>query len=290
MLSKAWAMSELHLLELFQAERGARTFGFSKAAIPAGNSKICSIPIIGPISRDADPLFAMLGIQSTNSRETAAQIRAAVANKDIEQIALFVDSPGGTIDAADELAEAVYSVRGIKPIVAHADGLMASAAYWIASQADSISAERTAAIGSIGVYAVVPDSSKLLENAGITVNVLRSELKGIGVTGAKITDAQISSLQDGIDKAAGMFRIAVSRGRNMAPERVQELATGQSWFAADALSFGLIDSISTASQAPNTGNIMTQNKEDPLVANDQMHAVRLQAEQCSVKTRHCKQR
>jgi ClpP class serine protease len=49
-----------------------------------------------------------------------------------------IDSPGGEVNGANELAQAIYDARGKKPIVAYVGGAGASAAYWVASAADRV--------------------------------------------------------------------------------------------------------------------------------------------------------
>ena len=100
-----------------------------------------------------------------------------MADPAVKAIVLSIDSPGGTVDGTDNLANAIFAARGKKPIVALGDGTLASAAYWIASGADQIFAsDNSAKIGSIGVVATHEDYSRAEENAGVKVTEITAEV------------------------------------------------------------------------------------------------------------------
>jgi ClpP class serine protease len=60
-----------------------------------------------------------------------SQIRRAANDGDVAAIVLDIDSPGGTMETAAEVKAATAQ----KPVIAIANTLAASAAYWIGSQA-----------------------------------------------------------------------------------------------------------------------------------------------------------
>ena len=60
-----------------------------------------------------------------------------------------------------DLADAVFKARSSKRVIAFASDLVASAAYWVGSQADQMFANPTALIGSIGTYALIADFWRL---------------------------------------------------------------------------------------------------------------------------------
>ena len=85
----------------------------------------------------------------------------------ISAIVLDVDSPGGSVFGVEELATEIRAARGTKPVVAVANSMAASAAYWIASQADELVITPGGMVGSIGVLTAHEDISKAQEMAGI---------------------------------------------------------------------------------------------------------------------------
>ena len=86
-----------------------------------------------------------------------------------DAVILDIDSPGGTVAGTPELGAAVAALNGQKPVYAFSSGLMCSAAYWIASQAEAIYATPSARVGSIGVVQTVIDNSARLHAEGIKV-------------------------------------------------------------------------------------------------------------------------
>lgn len=211
------------------------------------------IPITGVIMKSVPAAIRWLGMPATSTLEASAAIEAAERDHDVKEIVFVIDSPGGTVAGVQALADQIKNAS--KPTAAAVSDMAASAAYWLASQTDHIEANATAQIGSIGVYSVMVDSSQAYENAGIRVHVVRSgSHKGSGVEGSPITAEDISEEQRMIDQLSHMFAATVARGRGLTAAQVAELATGQVWLAADALKFGLIDSV----YGPTTAETQTK--------------------------------
>lgn len=98
---------------------------------------------------------------------------AAMASPQVDAILFDVDSPGGTVQGVPELAAKIRSARGVKPMTALANGMMASAAYWIGSAADEVVAIPSATgLGSIGVYRLHEDWSQKLEREGVKITAI----------------------------------------------------------------------------------------------------------------------
>ncbi len=127
---------------------------------------VAIIAIDGVIAKKMNMFTRISGGVSTQILQK--DFSAAMADPEVKAILLDVDSPGGTVDGTEDLARTIYEARqlGEKPIVAFTDGLMASAAYWIASSADRIYISgETPWVGSIGVVTSHIDYSKYEEKA-----------------------------------------------------------------------------------------------------------------------------
>jgi len=176
-------------------------------------------------------------------------IRAAVEDDRVKGILLKIESPGGTVAGTKELADEVAKANAIKPVRAFVSDLCASAAYWIASQCESIEANATAMVGSIGTYCVVVDSSAAAEQSGLKVHVIKAgKYKGAGAAGTEVTEEDIADVQEKIDGLNYFFLDAVSNGRKLLFEQVSEMADGRVHLANKALELGLIDGVSTADE------------------------------------------
>jgi len=252
--SEIWAMEPRGLKSLFsQLSNGP-------ADIPAGdieaaektqtktgyrlNGDAAVISVRGILLKQIPAWFSYWGIEATSYVAITEQIRQALGDRQVSRIELDVDSPGGLVNGVVETADTIRAARDIKPVDAVVEDLSASAAYWLSAQATAIAAQRTSMVGSIGVYTVYVDWSKAAEDAGATVHVIRSGVhKGMGVTGAPISDEQIAAVQELIDGTADQFVKAVAAGRQRKVKDVTPWATGRLWLAEPSLKMGLIDSV-----------------------------------------------
>jgi signal peptide peptidase SppA len=176
----------------------------------------------------------------------ADQLRADVADQGVERVKLVIDSPGGTIAGSTELAELVALLGRVKPIDAVVSDTCCSSAYYVASQCASISANAHATIGSIGIYAVLLDTSAADAEAGLSFTLVSSgEAKGLGADG-RVTPELVAKVSESVIAHADLFAAAVARGRKLKPRTVRALADGSDFIAADALAYGLIDRIELA--------------------------------------------
>ena len=205
---------------------------------------IAHIPIDGLLVSRGAQIFRYFGIAATGYNEISAALAEAKKRDDIKEVVLHVNSPGGSVTGLQSTASKIFSLRRSKPVSAHASGMVASAAYWLASQAGYFSAEEGTEVGSIGVYATVEDSSRMFEDAGIKVHMLRSgEHKGVGEPGVPISDRQLNKLQKSVNRSAAEFVAAIVRGRDLKQSEVERLATGETWSAKDAVDHRLIDAV-----------------------------------------------
>lgn len=181
----------------------------------------------------------------TSTIQLRRDIRAAANDKDVSAILLAVDSPGGTVAGTSDLAADVATARTRKPVWAHIDDLGASAAYWVASQADAIFANSpTALIGSIGTIMTVYDLSKNAEKEGVKAMVFATgPLKGAGTPGTEITDDQAAYFQAMVDESQTYFDDAVMRGRGLSSSELANVKTGGVFSAVKAKELRLIDGI-----------------------------------------------
>lgn len=181
----------------------------------------------------------------TSTVQARREIRKAAADPDVSAILLAIDSPGGTVSGTADLAEEVKQAAGKKPLWAYCDDLCASAAFWVASQAERVFANNgTAMVGSIGTLAVVYDLSAMAEAEGVKPLVFGTgPLKGAGTPGAPVTEEQQAYFRALVNDSQTSFDAAVRRGRGLSEKKLAEAKTGGVFLAADAQARGLIDGI-----------------------------------------------
>lgn len=163
------------------------------------------------------------------------------AGEQARAMVLHIDSPGGTVQGTHESAEVIAEVGARMPIVAFANDQAASKAYWLACMAQYIMAAPSAQVGSIGSMAVIADTSRITEAAGVKLHVIKSgELKGAGWPGTAITDKMLEAWQHQISTMGAQFATVV-RGRRPKINNMAQVTDGRSFLPADAFTLGLID-------------------------------------------------
>ncbi len=249
-----WAIEPLRAQQFWNIARGMDLFAHAqevgqpevKSALrieaAANGRNIAVVGIRGPMMKPQSSLGG------TSTIQVRRDIRQAAADPNVAGILLEIESPGGTVAGTAELAAEVQRAREKKPVWAQIDDLGASAAYWVASQADRVFANaETAHIGSIGTYLPMYDVSEAAEREGVRVLVFATgPLKGAGVQGSKITDAQIEYFQTLVEDTQRAFDQAVKAGRGMTDQQLTTVRTGAVWTAPTAKKLGLIDGIQSS--------------------------------------------
>lgn len=205
------------------------------------------IDVRGTLLKSVPSYYARWDISATGYPQIEGQVLAAAADPNVKAIRLDVDSHGGSSAGIKRAADAIFSARSSgKPVTARIEDVACSAAYWLASQTQEISASPMAMIGSIGTYMTFYDMERLAKNVGIEVQVISSgALKGAGVPGTRLTPEQKADLQKWVGELTDVFVADVARGRGASTEKVQSWATGGTWLGPEAKRMGLVDRVET---------------------------------------------
>ena len=181
----------------------------------------------------------------TSTVQLRRDIRAAARDPNVSGILLDIDSPGGTVAGTADLAAEVRAARRKKPVWAHLDDLGASAAYWVASQADQVFAnDKSALVGAVGTLMTVYDMSGAAEKDGVKALVFATgPLKGAGTPGAPVSEEHAAYFQKLVDAEQENFDAAVKTGRGMNAAQLAAVRTGGVFTAAEAQNLKLIDGI-----------------------------------------------
>lgn len=191
-------------------------------------------------------IFTML-FGGTSTEGLVETMRAALTEPSVGSIVLNVDSPGGIVFGVPEAAAAIRGMRGKKPIVAVANPLMASAAYYLGAQADQIVAIPSSIVGSVGVMVAHVDESEALKEAGLNVSLItygrrKAEETSVRPLGEEAKD----SIQARVDYYGRLFEEDVAKGRGVSVQTVRKnFGEGAVFTARDAQANGLVDRIGT---------------------------------------------
>ena len=229
--------------------------GSGASSANTGGSRVAVVPVQGTVQKRG-------GYCSLGTKDLVSQLNAANRDPEISAIVLDIDSPGGQVDGTEELAQAV-ALSG-KPVVAYIDGLGASAAYWIASQASSIfiNSASTGYAGSLGVLCMSINQSAFLEKQGVSVEILRSTR---AVDKARLnpveplSDDVRAAVQADLDQIGETFIEAVSKGRAGKLSTKEDVFTGKVYKGSDAKKHGLVDAIGSLQDAVNHAASLAQS-------------------------------
>jgi signal peptide peptidase SppA len=204
---------------------------------------VALLPLQGIVSQRMGLFHDISGGVSTD--QVGQMFSAAMNDPQAHSIALLTDSPGGSVSGVQLLARQIFAARGVKPVIALSDGMMASAAYWIGAAADKVYiTDNTVLTGSIGVVATHEDFSKYMEMRGIKVTeITAGKYKRIASQYEPLSAEGRQSIQGMIDYVYSVFVNDVAAFRGTSPEDVlARMADGREFTGRQAIDAGLVDS------------------------------------------------
>jgi signal peptide peptidase SppA len=214
----------------------------------SGGGTVAVIPVTGVLSQRGG--IDDTSMPLTSMSQLATTIRSAAMDPAISAIVLDIDSPGGTVQGAQELADVIFNARTQKVVAAVANSCAASAAYWLASQASELYAAPGAEVGSIGVYTCHCDVSEALKQDGIAPTLIaagkfKTELSSYG----PLTAEARAAVQGTVDAHYDAFVRAVARGRGTSQKAVREgMGQGRMLLPDQAKAEDMIDGVATLGQ------------------------------------------
>jgi signal peptide peptidase SppA len=255
---KCWAVRPellLGLSTLHGEQVSAAGIEAARSSAKAGPSNVSGVSVVdlkGVITPDFDLMSFIFG-GGGGLAMFLDDMRQAMADPETKAVVMNVDSPGGLVDGVPEAADQLRAMRdtNTKPIVAVANHTIASAAYWLASQANEVVASPSSEVGSVGVYQLHRDMSRALDQAGIKPTLIHAgQYKVEGNPYQPLDPEAFSAAQQAVDDYYGMFVDAVSQGRGVAPTP-EDVTNGKAFgggrmFTADrARKAGLADRVAT---------------------------------------------
>ena len=259
-LARPWAMERQHAQAFLRlaAARIAGTKATQADIIEAKAARrsdeiavvdgVAILPMNGPIFPKANLMTESSG--ATACSVFASQFEELTRREEVRAIVMDVDSPGGSTAGVAEAAARIRTakIESGKTVAAVSNYMMASAAYYLASQADEIVSSPSSLTGSVGVYAVHEDMSAALEAAGIDTTIVRAgEGKAEFNPFEPLSEADQQALQALVDHDYAMFVRDVAEGRGVSEETVRGY-TGRAFNSDEALRRGIADRVGTISE------------------------------------------
>ncbi len=180
-------------------------------------------------------------------RRCSVFLRQALSDDTVGQILIDIDSPGGSVYGVAELADQIQAARSQKPVVAIANSLAASAAYWLGCAASEFYVTPGGEVGSIGVWQAHFDYSQAIASEGVKPTLISAgKYKVEGNPYEPLNDEARGFMQSRVDDYYGAFTKAVAKGRGMPIASVRDgLGQGRVLGADAAVAQKMVDGIST---------------------------------------------
>lgn len=243
-----------HLAELkqkvhaFDDDDGAPSINSGVAVRMVGNVGV--VKILGVMTQRGDV------IHSAETRSTAAVAREVgmlAADTKADAILLEIDSPGGEVYGVPEAWAAIQAAGKLKPVIAHANSQMASAALYLGAAAKEIWVTPSGEAGSLGVYAMHVDESRAIDAEGVKVEFIvadESPFKTEGNPYEPLTEDARGQIKKAVNRYMAMFVRDVAKGRGVGVDQVRrDFGQGRMLGPQEAVGVKMADQVGTLEQA-----------------------------------------
>jgi signal peptide peptidase SppA len=223
-----------------------KQFASDRAASSAGLG-IAVLPLYGVVTQRGNMVDDISGPGSTSTQKFTSALRQVLADDTVGQILIDIDSPGGSVYGVAELATEIVKARAQKPVVAVANSLAASAAYWIGCSAGEFYVTPGGEVGSIGVWQAHFDYSKALEEEGVKPTLISAgKFKVEGNPYVPLDPEAQAFMQSRVNDYYNAFIKAVAKGRGVSVADVRDgMGEGRVLGADAALAAKMVDGIAT---------------------------------------------
>lgn len=191
--------------------------------------------------------------EAASADNIVSSLRAAFEDPKTKGVVLRINSPGGSPVQSGYIYDEIRRLRGEHPdtkVYAVITDLGASGAYYIASAADEIYADKASLVGSIGVTAASFGFVDLMGKLGVERRVYTSgEHKAFLDPFQPQKDDETRFWQGVLDTTHRQFIESVKKGRGdrLKVDGHPELFSGLVWSGEQALELGLVDKLGSTS-------------------------------------------
>lgn len=195
----------------------------------------------GEIDSQADIAYD----EGINSEKVIKDLRKLRENKDVKAVVLRVNSPGGSAYASEQIWREISLLKEEKPVIVSMGDYAASGGYYISCAATQIVAEPTTLTGSIGIFGMFPDVSKLVnDKLDIHIDgVKTNQLSDIGIINRPFNPEEQALIQNMVNEGYELFTKRCADGRNIPIEELKKIAEGRVWTGAMAKELNLVDEL-----------------------------------------------
>lgn len=229
------------------ASGGEDPFGMPSMMQVHGNVGVISVD--GPLIAGSAGFLRLFGVVGYDDIKGA--VNSALADQNVKSILLSIDSGGGQVNGVEGAGEFIQAADKVKPVVAHTDGMLASAAYWLGTAAREVFGSKTSTVGSVGTLIMHMERSKQLEASGVKATVIRyGKFKTLANPVEPLSEDGKAQLQALADDAGQIFVEYVADRRGVTPTEFQKtMGEGRVFPGRKAHDVGLTDGVMSLDQA-----------------------------------------
>ena len=263
--AKSWKLLEKTLLASVQEQRRSRRWGIFFKSLTflylfgalALFSPLMDFGKGGSRSTSHTALIEVKGMiadtEAASADNIVGSLRAAFEDEKTKGVILRINSPGGSPVQSGYIYDEIRRLRAQKPdikVYAVITDLGASGAYYIASAADQIYADKASLVGSIGVTAAGFGFVGAMEKLGVERRTYTSgEHKAFLDPFQPPKPDETAFWQGVLDTTHKQFIASVKAGRGdrLKDKDHPELFSGLVWTGEQAVGLGLVDGLGSAS-------------------------------------------
>lgn len=211
-----------------------------------GKDKIAIIHAEGEIIYGSDDLGVI------SEKKYLPMLTKIRNDKNIKAVVLRVNSPGGNAFTSDVIWRELEKIKEAgKPVIASFGDYAASGGYYIAAGADKIVAQPNTLTGSIGVFMMFPNATKLLnDKIGVRFDTVKTNEFATGFSPMlNLSEKEKALLQESTLEIYDLFIDRVSKGRKLSQDSTKMIAQGRVWTGRAAKNIGLVDELGNLNDA-----------------------------------------
>ena len=220
----------------------------SRMTVPTYGGYVAIIKLSGNIAYQRSPISAFGATLTPDDVEEL--VKEVELDPYAKGVVLFINSPGGSASASEEIYNILRKLSETRPVVAYISEYGTSGGYYISLAADEIIASPTSMTGSIGAVSIYVNLQGLAQKLGLRAETFKSgRLKDIGNPFRELTDEERRILQSMVDSTAKIFAERVKEARGDKIKDWSEILTARPYIGLEAKDLGLIDDVGNLDKA-----------------------------------------
>ncbi|MHC0037356.1 signal peptide peptidase SppA [Pseudoneobacillus sp. C159] len=206
--------------------------------------KVAVLEVDGVIQDTGGDVSSIFASPGYSHRTFLEKLKHVKEDDTVKGIILRVNSPGGGVVESAEIHNKIVEIQkeAKKPVYISMGSIAASGGYYISAPAQKIFASPETLTGSLGVIMQGINYEGLAEKYGVDFVTIKSgPYKDIMSPTRQMTKEETKILQTMINNSYEGFVKVISEGRNIAPDKVKQIADGRIYDGRQAKELNLID-------------------------------------------------